>query len=399
MLSRIKFTIEPLVAEILDQLPESMWTSNSTTFFDPAIGGGQFVRAIEQRLRTAGHRDDNIRSRVFGFEESELHIRFAVNKYKLVGQYVKMPYNKFFELDNSMKFDVVVGNPPYQSSKGNSDQLWPLFTETAISLTKDNGHTAFIIPDTWTSGTRSVMISGRQNLLTEVFSKFYVKMLNFDVKKFFPGVGSGFSAFLLQKKLVNNTKTTFITPTVDFNFDITNLKYIPKDINLITLGIVKKVTSHSLPCVYFKFYGKTEGLTLVDTKTKSHKFVYSNTSSNHPTMWGDIKGQGYGKKKVIYAYMGSKQKFAYDLTGGVSLMHNGRGFEINTPATNDGLVSYFESKIVNFLNKDKWSQYNEPKILNLLPVVNFTKVWTDQELYKHFDLTQEEIDYVEANVK
>ena len=45
MLSRMKFEIEPLVAEMLDQLPKNVWTSNSTTFFDPAIGGGQFVRA------------------------------------------------------------------------------------------------------------------------------------------------------------------------------------------------------------------------------------------------------------------------------------------------------------------------------------------------------------------
>ena len=64
MLSRLKFEIDPLVAEILDHLPESVWTSTSTTFFDPAIGGGQFVRAIEQRLRRYGHSDANIRKRV-----------------------------------------------------------------------------------------------------------------------------------------------------------------------------------------------------------------------------------------------------------------------------------------------------------------------------------------------
>jgi hypothetical protein len=48
----MKFEIDELVAEILDQLPSSVWTSNSTTFLDPAIGGGQFVRAVEQRLRS-----------------------------------------------------------------------------------------------------------------------------------------------------------------------------------------------------------------------------------------------------------------------------------------------------------------------------------------------------------
>ena len=221
MLSRIKFEIEPLVEEMLDQLPETIWTSDTTTFFDPAIGGGQFVRAIERRLRSYGHPDNNIRKRVFGFEESQLHIRFAVNKHKLVGQYARKPYDKFLEMDNSMKFDVVVGNPPYQSEKDNSDQLWPLFTEKVINLTNESGYVGFIIPDTWTSGTRSVMLSGRKNLLTEIFNSLDVKVLNFDVKKYFPGIGSGFSAFVIQK-IDSKNLTKFITAENEFDFDLTD---------------------------------------------------------------------------------------------------------------------------------------------------------------------------------
>jgi hypothetical protein len=162
---------------------------------------------------------------------------------------------------------------------------------------------------------------------------------------------------------------------------------------------VKKVTNHENKTVYFKFYGKTDNLDLVDTKDKTHEYKYSNTSSNHNTKWGNIPGQGYEKKKVIYAYMGSGQKFEYDINGTTSLMYNGRAYEFENDATVEGLKSYFESKLVKFLNKDKWSQYNEPKILNLLPVVDFTKEWSDEDLYRHFNLTQEEIDYVEASVK
>ncbi len=66
MLSRLKFAIAPLVKEILDNLPDSIWTSSSTTFLDPAMGGGQFLVEIERRLRVAGHSDENIANRVFG---------------------------------------------------------------------------------------------------------------------------------------------------------------------------------------------------------------------------------------------------------------------------------------------------------------------------------------------
>jgi len=156
MLSRMKFEIESLVKEILDQLPGSIWTSSTSTFFDPAIGGGQFVREIEQRLRNAGHSDKNICSRVFGLEESELHIRFAVNKHKLVGQYAKKPYDRFLEMDNTMKFDVIVGNPPFNSSKKNRDdvdgnggtggnsRLYKHFRTKALECLQPNGTLAFV---------------------------------------------------------------------------------------------------------------------------------------------------------------------------------------------------------------------------------------------------------------
>ena len=144
MLSRMKFEIEPLVAEILDQLPTDIWTSKTTTFLDPAIGGGQFVRAIEQRLRSYGHSDNNIRSRVYGFENSNLHIKFAINKYKLVGQYNKKFYEDFLEMNNDMKFDVIVGNPPYVDSSVGKIPLYDKFVEKSTKLSKNT--IAYIIP-------------------------------------------------------------------------------------------------------------------------------------------------------------------------------------------------------------------------------------------------------------
>ena len=93
MLERIK-DIKELVNEILDSLPKSVWSSDSTTFFDPAIGGGQFVAEIERRLRSHGHSDKNIRNRVYGFEYSTALVDLAVNMNKLVGKYSVYDYRK-----------------------------------------------------------------------------------------------------------------------------------------------------------------------------------------------------------------------------------------------------------------------------------------------------------------
>ena len=142
MLSRLKFAIAPLVKEILDNLPDSIWTSSSTTFLDPAMGGGQFLVEIERRLREAGHSDENIATRVFGCEKNKLRVNYAKNNKKLVS--TNLYVSDFLSRDwGTMKFDVIVGNPPYNDldtsregnqHRGQGDNLAKKFAAKSLTL-------------------------------------------------------------------------------------------------------------------------------------------------------------------------------------------------------------------------------------------------------------------------
>lgn len=137
MLPRSKFDIDLLVQNELNKIPEKMWTSRVSTFLDPAMGGGQFVRAIESRLREYGHSDKNISKRVFGIESSKLLVEYARNKYKLVGTY---SWGDFLETDfGKMIFDNTVGNPPYLKGK------WIEFLKRSVELS--NNYVVMISPD------------------------------------------------------------------------------------------------------------------------------------------------------------------------------------------------------------------------------------------------------------
>ena len=74
MLARLKFKIEGLVNEMLDQLPDEIWTDPTITFLDPAMAGGQFLKEIIRRLREKGYSNLNIESRVFGVAEDEIDL-------------------------------------------------------------------------------------------------------------------------------------------------------------------------------------------------------------------------------------------------------------------------------------------------------------------------------------
>ena len=58
------------------------------------------------------------------------------------------------------------------------------------------------------------------------------------------------------------------------------------------------------------------------------------------------------------------------------------------------------SKLYKFwVEMQKFSGFNPRKLILTLPELSLTKDWTDADIYQHFGLTQEEIDYVEANIK
>ena len=218
MIERLKFNLDPLVNEMLDQFDKSVWTSKTSTFVDPSIGSGQFVKEIERRLREAGHSDMNISKRVFGCEKSKLRVQYALNTHKLVGTYV---VGDFFNIGFDMRFDVAVGNPPYQRNDNKAKRwtLWEEFVKKSLDLADT---VALVVPQSVTSPNASF------NLIKDKCS-----VLNIDVSKHF-SVGSTFCYFVAHSnKKINNTK--IITSDCVYNRDISQAPFLPSVINNETL--------------------------------------------------------------------------------------------------------------------------------------------------------------------
>jgi hypothetical protein len=106
----------------------------------------------------------------------------------------------FLTWEPKMKFDVVIGNPPYQGGdlgKSAYKSLWPLFWVKSFSLLKPGGIISLITPLTWCSPTSDLAkrdAIGGETRLWNVFEKYSTRADVTSIKRFFPGVGSTFSA-------------------------------------------------------------------------------------------------------------------------------------------------------------------------------------------------------------
>lgn len=175
MLSRLKFEIEDLFQEIYDErLPETLFMSETTTFADLQSAGLQSIIPLVNKLRKYGHSDENIRSRVFAFMENDLYLNYVQVK----NSDLPVTFDIYKE-SIDMKFDVIVGNPPYQIKVGprKTEPIWDKFVFKGFDLLNENGYMTLIHPSGWRN------VDGRFKTVQEVLKGKTLKYLEMHSEK------------------------------------------------------------------------------------------------------------------------------------------------------------------------------------------------------------------------
>ena len=314
------------------------------------------------------------------------------------------------------KFDVVCGNPPYQSSTKKSNQanaLWPRFFEIFANISKFDGYIQIVIPTVWMANDPDEIKSGRMTISrvrNKILSKLNIKSIvnTTKINSLF-NVGTDICYLTLQNNDNKNENMLLITDTGSKEIN-QNIKFIPLNINDTIFNILNKTLLNNNKKI--KIYSNPDLRFTTDTrrfkymsfkKTKIHKYPSVNTSAQYTKkqyIWSSIPHPYQYQAKIIYSDSGYARPF-YD-KGKFGLNSHAHAIFIENQKQADNLIFYFNSKLVKYLESlipTSGFATGITKIINYLPEINISRSWTNQELYEYFNLTQEEIKYIESQIK
>ena len=335
-----------------------------------------------------------------------------------------------------MKFDVIIGNPPYQMSDAgafaSASPVYHRFVKSSIEL-KPN-YIVMIIPARWYAGGKGL-------------DDFRILMLNDNAKHIriihdfpigedcFPGIriAGGVCYFLWNKNeegdctiyshkgtelfgepmsrpLLEKGAETFIR----INQAIPILRKVQQYNESSFATIVSARKPFGLPSDFIASPSKYN-LPLIreerrcnDIKiigTLNYKTVERFVDKNYPFPSGK---KWIGKYKVFVSQVldngfdWTKERLnpfigdAYDVCTETFLCVG--CFDERKYAEN--VVSYMNTKLFHLLMfLKKVSHHVVAKVYEFVPLQDFSKPWTDAELYEKYGLTQEEIDFIESMIK
>lgn len=283
------------------------------------------------------------------------------------------------------KFDVVVGNPPYDSPNDESSftNLWADFVHKAFELSSK--YTVMITPKTWAN---QVSISNKSSKVFDLIKNHAIFVNIDECAKYFNGIGSSFSYYILDCD--NRQKCKIVTPTEQLVVNWDEILFVPNDFNHLTISIIHKLLNREM----FDFITSSGTVGNV-SNTKTDKHIYSIRYSMGTEKWSDTPHLYQFTEKLVFPNQTAKNFPVYAPESAPA--NRGVFYIVRNEDEANTMLTYIKSKPIQFLIRQQRTHHGflNTTVIQKIPKIDLSQNFTDQDLYQYFNLTQEEIDLIE----
>jgi site-specific DNA-methyltransferase (adenine-specific) len=318
-----------------------------------------------------------------------------------------------------MKFDVIVGNPPYQLSDGgaqaSASPIYHKFVEQAKKM--NPRYLTMIIPSRWFGGGK-----GLDEFRDAMLKDDHIRQIHDfpDASDVFPGVQikSGVCYFLwdrdhkgsckvftynrkecvsfMERPLLENGVDTFIR----YNEGIEILKKVQNKNENTIREYISSRKPFGLPTT---FQGNKKPF-------DNSVLIYQNGGIGYLSKYEIVTNSDMINKYKIFIPRASSgsDSFPHSILGRPFFGDKGTAcsetYMVIGPFKSkkecENVITYISTRFFRFLVLlIKNTQDTPKKVYSFVPIQDFSEPWTDEKLYKKYGLTQDEIAFIESMIR
>jgi len=400
------FTPPFLIGQKFDKLTEvdpSIWKNPSLKFLDPANGIGNYpalafhrlMEGLEEAIPDPAERKKHIlENMLYMCELNKLNVGVSNKIFDPEGIYkLNIHCGSFLELDTMKKwgvekFDVIMGNPPYNASgtKASGNTIWQSFVDKSLLLLKREGYLVFIHPPGWR----------KPNTDRGKFFGLFEKMVKDNQMKYLSihGIKDGLQTFKCGTRydwyIIQQTPSTEDTivkdeKRVEVSVNMREFEWLPNYMIDIVMRLLAKEGEEKCPIIYNRSnYGSDKSYT---SRTKTDEFKYPVVHTIPQTgvryLYSKTCENGhYGISKVIFGDNGLNDVII-DMEGKYATSENSMSIKVDsikeaTEIKNTLLNTQFKEiinaciignfridwRLFTYFKKDFWREFLKDSVID-----------------------------------